>query len=226
MANDVDLLKGRTILIVDDEKYTLRLVKALLVNMSARQVLEASSAEEAVLYLRDPLMDRVDAMIVDYNMPSINGLLMVKAIRCGAYGLPRALPVVMLTGHTDTALVRRAKSLDVNGFISKPVSKAALSATFQRVVADRFVPQAVEIYRQIDPKIGPNKPTAALARPSSAPAPRLLKIDDLEVGTTLARDLVIVEGMSILAGTTLNPRLIDVLRKLNAIEALEPVAVA
>lgn len=230
MAGDEQLLAGRTILLVDDEKYTLRMVKTVLTSIGAREVLEAVRAEEAVLHLRDPLT-QIDCMIADFNMPGINGLLMVKAIRCGTHGLRRDLPIVMLTGHTDAAVVVRAKALDVNGFISKPVSKAALTATFQRIFAERFTARSVDEYRRVDTLMNTGKPSAnaepeAEADPPRAPEPRLIRVDELTPGATVARDLVIVEGLSVVAGTVLNPRLIDILRKLNTIEALDAVAVA
>ncbi len=66
---------------------------------------------------------QVDCIICDCNMPLINGLQFLQAVRMGRNPkIPRNQPFLLLTGHGEADLVKTAIALDVSGYLVKPVA--------------------------------------------------------------------------------------------------------
>jgi len=128
-------LENRSFLIVDDEPFSRDIVRRMLVELNPRQLDTAQNGAEAMTLLRQA-DSFYDCVITDFNMAPINGLELLKAIRTGAERIPRNIPVVMLTGHTDAELVGMAIALDAHAFLAKPVSFTVLCDRVGRVLAD------------------------------------------------------------------------------------------
>ena len=122
----------RTFLIVDDHNFSRITVLRLLKNMGDPQTFSATNGLEA-LSLLEERSHSIDCVIADFNMPIMHGLLLLKNIRTGHKNIPRDLPVLMLTGYGDTALVELAIQLDVNSFVLKPVTKKTLTDRLLRI---------------------------------------------------------------------------------------------
>ena len=125
-------LSGRVFLIVDDHNFSRITVLRLLKNMGNPETHSATNGLEALSILEQEGL-KIDCVIADFNMPVMHGLLLLKNIRTGYQGIRSNMPVLMLTGHGDTALVELAIQLDVNSFILKPVTKQTLDDRLQRV---------------------------------------------------------------------------------------------
>ena len=225
------LLAERSILVVDDERFTRALVGRLLGYLGAKGVYQAENGADALWMLEGGRME-FDAVIADLNMPRINGLEMLKAIRSGANGCRRDLPVIMLTGHSDLELVSRAMALDINGFIVKPVSQGALASRLARVFGEEIRTVRPESeYAKVDVRLGfdeppperaglPEKaglPTRPLPVPPEAPDVGMVRIalTDVVPGSVLAKDVIIPSGLVIVGkGTLLSKRLIQRLKDL------------
>lgn len=107
------------ILIVDDDPYMRDIVTIHLV-ASGYEVTTASSGGCAVELIRT---DRPDAVILDFAMPDLSGLEILRRIRAEADGEP--LPVLMLTAwHSDEARIE-TQSLGAR-WMEKPVRGADL----------------------------------------------------------------------------------------------------
>lgn len=125
----IESLGGLTVLLVDDENFSRKLVAGLLADMGAPTVLEAANGEEALTILGDRA---VDLIISDFNMPKIHGLELLRAVRTGS---SRAMPFAMLTGYSEKMLVDLALALDANAFLIKPVSKDGLKNRLIKMLA-------------------------------------------------------------------------------------------
>ncbi len=126
-------LSEKTILVVDDERFSRSIVEHLLDSMEKPTVVQAINGSEAL----DAMMSEsyeIDFIIADINMPVMNGLQLLKAIRVGNRHLNRATPVAMLTGFSDKGVVDTALALDVNAFLIKPVSKLALEKRLSQML--------------------------------------------------------------------------------------------
>ncbi len=126
-------LSSHTILLVDDVTFSRQTISKLLHGMGTPTVLHAEDGDEALDVLnKNP---NVDFVISDYNMPKFNGLQLLKAIRTGKTDIKPETPFAMLTGYSDRHLVDMALALDVNAFLTKPVSLKSLSRRLDKMLA-------------------------------------------------------------------------------------------
>ncbi len=118
---DFSLLK---ILVVDDSKNMHKLMQVLLSAMGVRNIQFVYSGDEAIEELR-----RFDAdlVICDWNMAPMDGLTFTRNIRSNHDSPNPYVPIIMLTGHTETERVKEARDAGINLFLAKPVSVKALS---------------------------------------------------------------------------------------------------
>jgi len=117
------MLNGLGILIVDDNQYTRKMLRMMLINLGAKTIYEASDGVSALDLVRtvDP-----DVMILDWEMPVLSGAQVVRIVRSpGVFPKP-GLPIIMLTAHAQRARVTAAMRLGINEFLVKPISPKAL----------------------------------------------------------------------------------------------------
>lgn len=117
-----------SVLIVDDQLTMRSLVRSGLNQIGVMNTREAGDGEEAVQSLvRRP----AHLVITDYNMPKLDGLGLLRAIR--AYEPIRNTAVIMLTGRADPELVQRAAQFGVNNYLVKPFTVATLRGKIEDV---------------------------------------------------------------------------------------------
>lgn len=118
MNNAEMSLDHLNILIVDDERSVIMILRTMLTNIGVGQILVAHDGLEAAAFL-DECGDKVDIIISDWNMPNMNGLELLKKVRSS----DPDKAFVMLTGSATQDAVREAKRLNINAFIAKPFSQ-------------------------------------------------------------------------------------------------------
>lgn len=129
------MLQGLNILVVDDNAYMRRLTRTMLTNLGGRSVLEASDGLAALESIRtaDP-----DVMLLDWDMPVLNGIEVLRIVRSpGVFPRPN-LPVIMLTARAQRAQVNEALRAGANEFLLKPTSPKALC---DRLISIVFKPR-------------------------------------------------------------------------------------
>jgi CheY-like chemotaxis protein len=117
------MLNGLCILVVDDNPYTRKMLRMMLINLGAKTIYEASDGVSALDLVRtaDP-----DIMVLDWEMPVLSGAQVVRIVRSpGVFPKPN-LPIIMLTAHGQRARVIAALRLGINEFLVKPISPKAL----------------------------------------------------------------------------------------------------
>ena len=102
-------------LVVDDSKAIRSIVGRSLRQMGF-EVLEAGHGQEALDRLRDA--PGTSLVLVDWNMPVMNGLEFIRAVR--ANDAWRDLPLVMVTTESELVHVEAALSAGANEYIMKP----------------------------------------------------------------------------------------------------------
>ncbi len=120
------------VLIVDDERFSRLIVTRLLQGLECTDIETAKDGAQALDILR--ASKSIDLVISDFDMPVINGLELLKAVRSGAAGVPRELQFAMLTSFSDKYLVDMALSLDVGAFLVKQVSKNTLHQRLEKML--------------------------------------------------------------------------------------------
>lgn len=116
------------ILIVDDMSSIRALVRAVLRTSGFEQVDDAGDGQAALLKLGST---RYDLLISDWNMPILDGLGLLRAVR--SHAALQALPVIMLTAETTKEHVAEAAKLGVSGFVAKPFKPDTLLSAVSRV---------------------------------------------------------------------------------------------
>jgi two-component system, chemotaxis family, chemotaxis protein CheY len=117
-----------TVLIVDDQQSLRILVRTCLNQIGITDVREAADGEAG---LRELIGKSAHLVISDYNMPKIDGLAFLRAVR--AHPPIANTAFMMLTGRADAELVQRAMQFGVNNFLVKPFTTAQLKAKLESV---------------------------------------------------------------------------------------------
>jgi two-component system, chemotaxis family, chemotaxis protein CheY len=119
------------ILVVDDNVHMRKLVVTILQAFGATQIAEADSAESAWPVLRE---QNPDVVVLDWVMEGMSGIDFTRKIRSDAQAPNPFVPIIMLTGHTQTTRVREARDAGINEFIAKPVSVKTLMSRMAAVI--------------------------------------------------------------------------------------------
>jgi two-component system chemotaxis response regulator CheY len=117
-----------TVLSVDDSASFRRLVSAALASAGYRAI----EAADGVAALAVAQSQQVDLVLTDYNMPRMNGVELVQALRA----LPehRSTPILLLTTECDESLKSSGKAAGASGWLRKPFDPPALLAALERVI--------------------------------------------------------------------------------------------
>ena len=125
------LIQGLDILIVDGNAYTRRLTRTMLMNLGAKSVTEAADGLAALEAIRncDP-----DVMVLEWDMPVLNGMEVMRIVRSpGVFPRPN-LPIIMLTNRAHRSYVIEALRAGVHEFLLKPTSPKALRDRLMSIV--------------------------------------------------------------------------------------------
>ena len=109
-------------LIVDDSSAMRGILKRILSSIGIT-VVEAENGKEGLEQLRANI-GSVKFLLVDWNMPIMNGLEMVKTLRSDARFA--ALKVVMISTETEPQRMAKALMCGVDEFVMKPFTKEVL----------------------------------------------------------------------------------------------------
>jgi two-component system chemotaxis response regulator CheY len=125
------LLKDLTILIVDSNTHMRRMTRMMLMTLGARSMVEAADGFAALEAIRtyDP-----DVMLLDWDLPGLNGMEVMRLVRTpGVFPYPK-LPTIMLTYRANRAHILEALRMGVHEFLVKPTSAKALWDRLMSVV--------------------------------------------------------------------------------------------
>ena len=117
------------VLVVDDQLTMRALVRSALQEIGFKDIADAGDGEEG---LKAMLTQAAHLVISDFNMPKLDGLGFLRAVR--SHEPIRKTAFIMLTGRADKELVQRAVQYGVNNYIVKPFTAAALKAKIQEVL--------------------------------------------------------------------------------------------
>lgn len=123
--------KNMNILIVDDYKTMLRIIRNLLKQLGFDNVDEATDGSEALQKLRDKGYGLV---ISDWNMEPMTGLQLLREVRKDTK--LKDTPFIMITAESKTDNVVAAKEAGVNNYIVKPFNAATLKTKLVTVIGD------------------------------------------------------------------------------------------
>lgn len=115
-------------LVVDDQLTMRALIRSGLQQLGFTQIEEAVDGEDA---LRRLIQHPVHLVLSDFNMPKLDGLSLLRALR--SHGPTRQVAFIMLTGRADNELVQRAAQSGVNNYLVKPFTVTTLKGKIEQV---------------------------------------------------------------------------------------------
>lgn len=118
-------------LVIDDEPFMLTLVSEMLQEIGYKKIKIANNGLDGLIFLRDNASD-VDFIILDLEMPKLDGFGTLKSIRQKKFISHNQVPVVILTGHTELSNLFEMVNLGIHGYLVKPVSREKLDEAVSR----------------------------------------------------------------------------------------------
>jgi two-component system, chemotaxis family, chemotaxis protein CheY len=121
-----------SVLVVEDEDYTRKLITRLMSQMGIRKVYEAADGGGGI---EQVVRMRPNIVFCDIHMKPMDGLEFLSTLQAMKLPALAQTPVVFLTADAQQETVFRAKQLNVRGYLVKPVSLSAMKSRIDAVLA-------------------------------------------------------------------------------------------
>lgn len=115
------------ILLVEDSRTMRNIQRGILAQMGHPDVEEASDGLDALSRIADI---EPDLLIVDWNMPNMDGLTLIKRLRAAG----NRVPIIMVTTEADKARVVQAIKAGVDNYVIKPFTPDVLNQRIQETL--------------------------------------------------------------------------------------------
>jgi two-component system chemotaxis response regulator CheY len=125
----MSLRNSLMMMVVDDMTVSRGLVQQMLDEIGLRHVQYENSAEAA---LRRLVTSPVHLVLSDYNMPGMDGLSLLEALRLNR--TTQKIGFILMTGRADRDIIGRGHQLGMNNFIAKPFTTLSLRVCIEKVV--------------------------------------------------------------------------------------------
>ena len=123
------MTKKLEVLVVDDEPNNVELAQVML-TQAGYEVTEAADGQQAVEMC---LFQRFDAVVMDVQMPKMNGIEAMRALR--ADSRTESLPIVAFSANTDW--LEAAFQAGADGFLKKPFKRDELVRAIRAAILER-----------------------------------------------------------------------------------------
>lgn len=120
--------KNMKILVVDDFSTMRRIIKNLLKDLGFTNIQEADDGNTALPML---VQGDFDFVVTDWNMPGMQGIDLLRAIR--ADDKLKHLPVLLVTAEAKKEQIVAAAQAGVNGYVIKPFTAGTLKAKIDKI---------------------------------------------------------------------------------------------
>ena len=158
-------------LIVDDQDLMRSVTASQLRAMGFAKVISAKNGADALKHMR---AQRIDAVLSDWNMPVMNGVELLRAVR--ADNSLAHIPILMITSETERGRIQDVITSGVNGLLVKPYNAALLRDRLERMLSPN-ARDAQKTLVQRGRDTGPHGDDQ-LDSPTQAPPARVLVVDD------------------------------------------------
>jgi len=193
-------LRGLRVMVVDDSHAARDVMTGLLDPLGCDLVC-AADASECLAMLGDPHQGPFDVVLMDWQMPSMDGLEAARRIAADDQ-LAKKPRVILVTAYGDDATAERAQATGLNGCLPKPVTEGALR---QAIVDALDMPQGDLASGAATPKEDPRTLSRLAGR-------RVLLVEDNEFNQLVAQELLTtVAHMDVVVAPT-GQRALELLR--------------
>lgn len=133
-APDPGAFLPRTVLVVEDNDINAQIARELLQQAGLNVVL-AANGQEALDRLKAPEHGDIALVLMDVQMPVMDGLEATRRIRSEGFA-PVDLPVIAMTAHADVSSRMDGKDVGMNAYLTKPVNPETLYACLEKWLPD------------------------------------------------------------------------------------------
>ena len=183
-APSYEELRGKRILVADDNSWAREIISRLLHELGCQAETVASGALAMAALRRQQEERRYDLLLLDWSMPELNGLETVEQMRRDLR--PEEIPPVVLVSAYGNELLRdRASSLELAGYMTKPLTLQQLHQELQRALSQRALDPPTPVQLTMDNQA------------ADLQGKTLLVVDDHDINRQVIRELVEFEGLKV-----------------------------
>lgn len=117
--------------IVEDSFPMQNLIQIVLRSIGTEDIVVVNNGVECLNSLQ---LNKVDIVVMDWNMPIMDGIECTRIIRSGLYAIDKNMPIVLLTANAERS--EEAYDAGVNVYIEKPFSLKSLHDGISAIVLD------------------------------------------------------------------------------------------
>ncbi len=128
-----NILKNLRVMVVEDSSVSQMIAKELLESRGAIVTL-CDSGKEAVDMFNGSISGTFDVILMDINMPGMDGYEATDAIRSGGHAQGASVPIIAMTAEALPDDIQNALKAGMNGHISKPVTADKIISAIKRVL--------------------------------------------------------------------------------------------
>ena len=169
------------VLVAEDNEVNQRVAVGMLERAGHRALVVANGRQTLAALAREAF----DLVLMDVQMPELDGFETTAAIRERERGTPRRVPIVALTAHAMKGDAERCLAAGMDAYLAKPLQAAELVAVLERLAPDTVIDRA----RLLERVGGDTRALAEVARIFLADAPRRLREIKHAIDTGDARAL-------------------------------------
>lgn len=116
------------VMLIDDSRTMRSIQRTMLTQLGVEEIEEAEDGQDALSKIG---AFRPDLVLVDWNMPVMDGLAFVKQVRARGY----AMPIIMVTTESEKSKVLAAIRAGVTNYVVKPFTPEALAERIRETVS-------------------------------------------------------------------------------------------
>ena len=129
---DVDLT-GKRVLLAEDNELIMEISMAIL-TMNGMEVVQAVNGAEAVERFAESPAHSIDAILMDMQMPELDGCQAARAIRALDRPDAAAVPIIAVTANAFAEDIAKTTEAGMDAHISKPIDFVVLNRTLARLI--------------------------------------------------------------------------------------------
>lgn len=160
-------LAALNVLIVEDHYPTRSILRRMLSAAGVEHIRDAGDGREAIALLRATTPDLI---LLDYSLPGLNGLEIVRCVRAEPDFRARPIGIIMITGYVEPSHIAAARAVGIDAFLAKPFSARSLLARINAMFSSPAEAPENSILDMDDPKLAARRVPLHVA---SAAAPQV-----------------------------------------------------
>ncbi len=121
-------MSGKNVMVVEDNEKNRKLMRVVL-KAKGYNVIEATTGEEALSLLKENIPDII---LMDIQLPGIDGLTLVKQIKADA--LTKDIPIIVVTAYAMKGDEQKILETGCNAYVSKPINTQELPLIIEKYI--------------------------------------------------------------------------------------------